>query len=77
MPDRFVTGKQLGTEPGTQVDSWGGRNEYWLPLRLRPLLGKKSESCITVCPVTRTAVMLAYSWLKVLMEPADIGRMLA
>jgi len=60
----------LGTELGTQVDwAWAipplvGNDEY--RLWLRPLLGKNSESCVTVGPVTRTAGILAYSRSKAL-----------
>ena len=60
----------LGTELGTQVDwAWAipplvGNDEY--RLWLRPLLGKNSESCVTVGPVTRTVGILAYSRSKAL-----------
>jgi len=66
----------MGTEPGIQVDSasaippWVGKNEYWMWLRLKPQLGKNSKYCITVGPVTRTAGILAYSQLKVLLTGA-------
>ena len=43
---------------------WVGQNEYWL--WFQPPLGKNGESCITVGPVTRTAVTLACSQLKLL-----------
>jgi len=45
-------------------------------------MGKNGESCMTLSPVIRTAGILAYGWLKVLVvngagHPADIGCMLA
>ena len=76
----------LGMEPGTLVHlAWTipprvGKNEYWL--WIRPPLRQNGKSCITVGPVTRTAVILAYSQLKALAvngmgHLADVGHMLA